>query len=59
MPDYGRTTPPDAAGAFIMNEEGVARLFSSHLADGPFSEHYEPVESPTQNVLHEGVPVNP
>ncbi len=59
VPDYGRTTPPDAAGAFIMTEEGVARLFSSHLADGPFSEHYEPVESPTTNPLHEGVPVNP
>ena len=23
VPDYGRTTPPDAAGAFIMTEEGV------------------------------------
>ena len=59
VPDYGPTTPPDAAGAFIMNEEGVARLFSTHLADGPFSEHYEPVESPTSNPLHEGVPINP
>ena len=60
VPDFGRTTPPDAAGAFIMTEEGVARLFSSgHLADGPFSEHYEPVESPSSNVLHDGVPVNP
>ena len=59
VPDYGRTTPPDAAGAFIMTEEGVARLFSSHLADGPFSEHYEPVESPTTNALHDNVPVNP
>ena len=46
VPDYGPTTPPDAAGAFIMNEEGVARLFSSHLADGPFSEHYEPGREP-------------
>ena len=59
VPDYGRTTPPDAAGAFIMTEEGVARLFSSQMADGPFSEHYEPVESPTTNALHESVPVNP
>ena len=59
VPDYGRTTPPDAAGAFIMTEEGVARLFSSQMADGPFSEHYEPVESPTGNALHETVPVNP
>ena len=59
VPDYGRTTPPDAAGAFIMTEEGVARLFSSHLADGPFSEHYEPVESPSPNALHDAVPINP
>ena len=59
VPDYGPTTPPDAAGAFIMNEEGVARLYSTHLADGPLSEHYEPVESPTTNPLHEEVPINP
>ncbi|HCQ99511.1 MAG TPA: formate dehydrogenase-N subunit alpha [Acidobacteria bacterium] len=59
VPDFGRTTPPDAAGAFIMTEEGVARLFSNHLADGPFSEHYEPVESPTANALHQSVSVNP
>ncbi len=59
VPDYGATTPPDQAGAFIMTEEGVARLFTTHLADGPFSEHYEPAESPTANILHEAVPVNP
>ena len=59
VPDYGRTTPPNAMGAFIMNEEGVARLFSTYLKDGPIPEHYEPVESPTVNLLHEQVPVNP
>ena len=59
VPDYGRTTPPDAAGAFIMTAEGVARLFSTDLVDGPLSEHYEPVESPTGNPLHESVPINP
>ena len=59
VPDYGRTTPPGAMGAFIMTEEGVARLFSPHLNDGPIPEHYEPVESPTTNVLHPNVPVNP
>ena len=59
VPDYGRTTRPDAVGAFIMTEEGVARLFSPLLKDGPIPEHYEPVESPTVNVLHENVPVNP
>ena len=59
VPDYGPTTPPDQAGAFIMTEEGVARLFTTYLVDGPFSEHYEPVESPTPNILHEDVPTNP
>ena len=59
VPDYGRTTRPDAAGAFIMTAEGVARLFSTDLVDGPLSEHYEPVESPTGNPLHESVPINP
>jgi len=59
VPDYGPTTPPDQAGAFIMTEEGVARLFTRGLVDGPFSEHYEPVESPTPNILHPEIPVNP
>ncbi len=59
VPDYGRTTRPDAMGAFIMTEEGVARLFSTYLTDGPFPEHYEPAESPTANLLHERVAVNP
>ncbi len=59
VPDYGRTTPPGETGAFIMTEEGVARLFSTYLNDGPIPEHYEPAESPTINPLHENVPVNP
>lgn len=57
--DYGATTPPDEAGSFIMTQEGVGRIYSPHLRDGPFPEHYEPVESPVGNPLHEGVPVNP
>jgi len=59
VPDYGKTTPPDSKGAFIMTEEGVARLFTRGLKDGPFSEHYEPAESPTPNLFHEGVATNP
>ena len=59
VPDYGRTTPPDQLGAFIMTEEGVARLFTKHLVDGPLPEHYEPAESPVTNLLHENVSVNP
>ena len=59
VPDYGKTMPPGANGAFIMTEEGVARLFTRGLKDGPFSEHYEPAESPSPNLLHEKVAVNP
>lgn len=59
VPDYGPTTPPDQAGAFIMTEEGVARLFTTYLNDGPLPEHYEPVESPAANALHPAVSHNP
>ena len=42
---------PDAApeqnvGAFIMNPEGVARLYAVGMNEGPFPEHYEPFETP-------------
>jgi formate dehydrogenase major subunit len=38
---------PDAVRPFIMNAEGVARLFApTGLAEGPLPEHYEPFESP-------------
>ncbi len=42
---------PDAApeqnvGPFIMNPEGVARLYAVGMAEGPFPEHYEPFETP-------------
>ncbi len=36
----------DAKYPFIMKPEGHARLFGMGLADGPFPEHYEPIESP-------------
>src|SRR4029077_16766952 len=46
--------PKDHMGPFIMNPEGVGRLFVplAGLADGPFPEHYEPIESPLVNPLH-------
>jgi len=48
-------------GPFIMNPEGVGRLFApiGVLADGPFPEHYEPIESPTKNLLHPAQSNNP
>jgi formate dehydrogenase major subunit len=37
--------------AFIMLPEGHGRLYGLDLKDGPFPEHYEPVESPARNLL--------
>jgi formate dehydrogenase major subunit len=34
---------------FIMKPEGHAHIFGPGLADGPFPEHYEPLESPISN----------
>lgn len=44
-----------------MNPEGVGRLFVplAGLADGPFPEHYEPIESPARNLLHPKQSTNP
>jgi formate dehydrogenase major subunit len=46
--------PKDHMGPFIMTPEGMGRLFVplGPMADGPFPEHYEPIESPTDNLLH-------
>jgi formate dehydrogenase major subunit len=54
VPDYKPDSPPEAGlGAFIMLPEGVGRFFvPGAFAEGPFSEHYEPMESPVQNPLH-------
>ncbi len=61
VPDMPATSAPEAgAGPFIMNAEGVARLFTrGMMRDGPFPEHYEPFEAPVENVLHPKVGPNP
>ena len=48
VPDFKvDSNPSDGMGPFIMNPEGVARFFAvDKLAEGPFPEHYEPMESP-------------
>ena len=48
-------------GPFIMNPEGVGRLFVplGGMAEGPFPEHYEPIESPIANPLHPQQSNNP
>ena len=61
VPDYVPTIPPErATGPFIMNPEGVARLWVRGLmADGPFPVHYEPFESPVENPLFPKIKGNP
>ena len=61
VPDYSPSTPPSAGvGPFIMNTEGVGRLFAlDQMVEGPFPEHYEPLELPSENVLHPKVRSNP
>jgi formate dehydrogenase major subunit len=62
IPDYKVDVPPEAGvSPFIMNNEGVGRLFAlDKMAEGPFPEHYEPFESPIgTNPLHPKVVSNP
>jgi len=42
---------PDGKHAFIMLPEGHGCLYAPSLADGPLPEHYEPLESPVDNLL--------
>jgi len=53
VPDYAPTvSPAQGVGPFIMNQEGVARLYVRRLmGDGPFPSHYEPFESPQANLV--------
>ncbi len=46
--------------AFIMKPAGVAHIFGPGRADGPFPEHYEPLECPVQeNPLSKSHRINP
>ncbi len=50
VPDFKvDSKPKDHMGPFIMNPEGVGRIFGplGAFADGPFPEFYEPIESPS------------
>ncbi len=58
VPDIKPDLTPDY-GPFIMLPEGRGRLFCAPLVDGPFPEHYEPFESPVENILHPKTPHNP
>lgn len=60
VPDIAPTAKPDAVMPFIMNPEGVSRLFSrGMMRDGPFPTHMEPFESPVPNVLNPRMRGNP
>jgi len=62
VPDFKvDSSPKDHMGPFIMNPEGVGRLFVplGAMADGPFPEYYEPIESPIANPLHPNQSNNP
>ena len=62
VPDFKPdSAPKDHMGPFIMNPEGVGRssVRWARLADGPFPEFYEPMESPVANALHPKQPNNP
>jgi formate dehydrogenase major subunit len=61
VPDIAADASPfndDRVEPFILNPEGVARLFApTGMAEGPLPEHYEPFETPLKhNPLH---PDNP
>ncbi len=53
LPDFNPILSPDAKNGdkpFIMRADLVGAFFGP-LNDGPFPEHYEPVESPVKNLL--------
>lgn len=60
VPDIAPTAKPGEVGPFIMNPEGVSRLFTrGMMRDGPFPAHYEPFESPIVNPVAPNVRGNP
>jgi len=59
VPDTKADAAPGSFGSFIMLPEGVAKLYAADFVEGPFPEHYEPVESPVANALHPNVGANP
>jgi len=62
VPDGGWPPLKDAAKSkypFIMRNEGFARIFGMGLADGPFPEHYEPLECPVEKNMMSSILLNP
>lgn len=60
VPDIAPTAAPGTVMPFIMNPEGVSRLFSrGMMRDGPFPTHMEPFETPVANILNPRMVGNP
>jgi formate dehydrogenase major subunit len=62
VPDFKPDShPKEHMGPFIMTPEGIGRIFAplGAFADGPLPEHYEPIESPVQNLFHPNQSNNP
>jgi formate dehydrogenase major subunit len=62
VPDFkADSNPKDHMGPFIMNAEGVGRIFAplGAFADGPLPTFYEPIESPVDNLIHPKQTHNP
>lgn len=60
VPD--NAVPPmgtNGAYPFIMKPDGVASIFGPGLNDGPFPEHYEPLECPIEKNLMSSQRINP
>jgi len=53
------TPNPKTKYPFIMKPEGHAHVFGPGRADGPFSEHYEPIECPVEKNPFSSQLVNP
>jgi len=53
------STRKDAKYAFIMRKHGHAQIFGPGRADGPFPEHYEPLECPIDKNMLNPQRVNP
>ena len=53
------TPNPKTKYPFIMKAEGYANVFGPGRADGPFPEHYEPLECPVEKNLFSGQLINP
>ncbi len=56
---YPPMSHKDGKYPFIMQPEGVGRLFGPGLVDGPFPEHYEPAETPLTRHEFSGQLSNP